>query len=290
MTIEKNNLHIRNQHRKRYDFILLTNAIPELKKYLIKNKFNNEETIDFGNPEAVKLLNKAILKSMYKISFWDIPKNSLCPPIPGRADYIHYAADLLLSPKRNESIRILDIGTGANCVYPLLGNAEYGWTFVGSDIDLISIDSAKSIVEKNNLEDKIELRFQPHKKNIFKGIIRPDDKFDLTICNPPFHSSRQEAHAASQKKTKNLKIKIGLNFGGQSNELWVDGGEAAFIKTMIEESFEYKKQCLWFSTLVSSKENLSSVYGELKKISVKDIKTFEMRQGQKISRFVAWNF
>lgn len=286
----KSNLHPRNRHRDRYDFKSLTTAMPELKKYLIKNKFNGEDTIDFGNAEAVKFLNKAILKAVYRISFWDIPKDYLCPPIPGRADYIHYVSDLLQMPYRNTQVKVLDIGTGANCVYPLIGNSEYGWSFVGSDIDQVSIDSAQKIVNENNMQNEIELRLQSSKKNIFKGIILPEDKFDLTICNPPFHSSKEEAIESSSRKTKNLGTKRGLNFGGQSNELWVEGGEGAFIKTMVEESTLFQKNCKWFSTLVSSKENLSGIYGELKRNSAKNVKTIEMQQGQKISRVVAWNF
>lgn len=288
--MEKSNLHHRNKHNSRYDFKSLATATPDLKSFIIKNKFNGEDTIDFGNADAVKSLNKAILKSVYSISYWDIPRDYLCPPIPGRADYIHYAADLLNMPYRNEKVRVLDIGTGANCVYPLIGNSEYGWHFVGTDIDVISIESAKKTVNENNLQEMIELRLQPEKTKIFKGIILPDDKFDLTICNPPFHSSKEAAEESSNRKTKNLKIKKGLNFGGVSNELWIEGGESAFIKKMVEESKEYASQCKWFSTLVSSKENLSGVYGELKRNNVKDVRTIEMQQGQKISRFVAWFF
>ncbi len=290
MAAEKGKLHSRNRHHDRYDFKSLNAAVPELKKFLIKNKFNGEDTIDFGNSIAVKCLNKAILKSFYRIDYWDIPDQYLCPPIPGRADYIHYAADLIGKTMRDSTVRVLDIGTGANCVYPLIGNAEYGWKFIGSDVDKVSIESAAKIVSENNLQTEIELRLQKSPSNIFKGIINPDDKFDLTICNPPFHSSKEEALESSERKTKNLGLKKGLNFGGQSNELWVAGGEGAFIKTMVEESREFRKQCQWFSTLVSSKDNLSGIYGELKRNGAVSVKTFEMKQGQKISRFVAWSF
>jgi 23S rRNA (adenine1618-N6)-methyltransferase len=124
--MKKNNLHPRNLHQGRYNFKELIQSSPELKRFIIINKFSNEETIDFANPEAVKSLNKAILKYFYKIQDWEIPANYLCPPIPGRADYLHYAADLLSSLNseiipRGKNIRILDIGTGANCVYPLIG-------------------------------------------------------------------------------------------------------------------------------------------------------------------------
>src|ERR1035437_1265681 len=90
----KTQLHPRNRHRERYDFTLLCKSYPDLKRYVALNAYN-DESIDFSNAEAVKALNKALLKHYYDISFWDIPAGYLCPPIPGRADYIHHIAELL---------------------------------------------------------------------------------------------------------------------------------------------------------------------------------------------------
>ena len=201
-----------------------------------------------------------------------------------------YAADLLKSPGRNESIRVIDIGTGANCIYPLLGESVYGWNFVGAEIDEGAIQSAKTNVEKNNLQSKIEIRKQNDRTKIFQGIILPKEQYDLTVCNPPFHSSKEEAQKGTARKNKNLKTKARLNFGGQAQELWCEGGEGEFIKKMILESVLFKDQVKWFSTLVSSKENLSGIYGELKRNKALKVETIEMSQGQKISRFVAWSF
>ncbi|MBC7494605.1 MAG: RlmF-related methyltransferase, partial [Flavobacterium sp.] len=119
---EKTRLHVRNKHRERYNLKALIESVPELAQYVSLNIYN-DESIDFFNPEAVKALNKALLKHHYQIDHWNIPPNYLCPPIPGRADYIHYIADLLCGsnygkiPKGN-LVTCLDIGVGANCVYP----------------------------------------------------------------------------------------------------------------------------------------------------------------------------
>lgn len=297
--MSKLSLHPRNLHSSQYNFKELTLNSPDLKKFIIFNIYNNEESINFSDQKAVKSLNKALLNFFYGIKNWDIPPNYLCPPIPGRADYIHYAADLLSQNNegkipRGKNIRVLDIGTGANCVYPIIGTHQYGWSFVGTDIDKVSFLNAKKIINENpSLLDTIELRQQNSANNIFTNIILPDEKFDLTICNPPFHASQAEATAGTIRKNKNLKIKSDkktLNFGGQNQELWCAGGEATFIKNMILESKIFKENCLWFSSLVSKKENLSGIYGELKRSNAVDVKTFEMAQGQKISRFVAWTY
>lgn len=280
-------LHPKNKHQGRYDFKELKIKNPNLSPFIKKNNFTGDETIDFSNPEAVKELNRALLKSYYQVKFWDIPKGFLCPPIPGRADYIHHLNDLL---GKKSDVRGLDIGVGANCIYPLLGYYEYQWRFVGAEIDKEAFESAQKIIMENDLDGILEVRQQENKKSIFKGIIKAGEFFDFTMCNPPFHASQKEAQLSMLKKSHNLKTKNRLNFGGKSNELWCDGGESAFIKQMIEESIEFKNQVKWFTTLVSKKENLSSLYGELKRNGILNVKTIQMGQGQKISRFVAWSF
>ena len=80
-------------------------------------------------------------------------------PLPagaGRADYLHGLADLLAADNagvipRGTAVRVLDIGTGANCIYPLIGHREYGWRFTGSDIDATALASARTIVAANRL-------------------------------------------------------------------------------------------------------------------------------------------
>jgi 23S rRNA (adenine1618-N6)-methyltransferase len=296
---EKSNLHPRNLHRFRYDFEQLISSFSELKPFVFINKYDSQ-TIDFSNPKAVKMLNKAILKHFYGISYWDIPDNYLCPPVPGRADYIHYIADLLalnnrgIIPKGN-IVKVLDIGVGANCIYPIIGSTTYGWDFVGSDIDPLAVESAEKIVVNNDsLTGKIEIRLQTSQEDIFKGIILSDEIFDVSICNPPFHASLEEATFGTQRKIKNLTgnkyQKPTLNFGGQNAELWCKGGEENFVIKMIKESALIPTKCLWFTSLISKKEHLPNIYKAMKSVKAVEVRTIDMAQGQKISRIVAWTF
>jgi 23S rRNA (adenine1618-N6)-methyltransferase len=60
----------------------------------------------------------------------------------------------------------LDIGIGANCIYPI-GNAEYGWSFVGTDIEK-AIENCSTIIEANpKLVDFISLQQQTEARFIF---------------------------------------------------------------------------------------------------------------------------
>jgi 23S rRNA (adenine1618-N6)-methyltransferase len=295
---EKPKLHPRNKNKSRYNFPKLIASHPILASHLSKNK-ENQNTINFFDPVAVKVFNQAILKHHYQIEHWDIPEGFLCPPIPGRADYIHYLADLLSEANQNKipqgkKIIGLDIGVGANCIYPLIGNKEYNWSFVGSDISSVALKSAQQIIENNNLNSLIELREQPNSKNLFKNVIKENEHFDFVMCNPPFHASAEEAKLRANRKLKNLTGKRvenpKLNFGGTSNELWTEGGEKQFITDLIKESAQNKTASFYFTSLISKKSNVTVAQACLKEVDAKEIKVIEMGQGNKTSRFIAWSF
>lgn len=295
----KPSLHPRNRHRNRYDFQQLIKTCPDLAPFVQINKYN-DESINFFDPAAVKMLNKALLQHYYEINYWDIPAGYLCPPIPGRADYIHHIADLLGEKNKGKipmgsQVKCLDIGVGANCVYPIIGRKEYGWSFVGSDIDPVAVASANKIIESNpTLKDHVEIRLQNNPANIFNGIFQQGERFDLTICNPPFHSSAEEAQTGTMRKLKNLKGKKTnkpvLNFGGQNKELWCEGGELRFVQNMVKESQQFADACSWFSTLISKEANLKGVYHAVERVKAKEVRTIQMGQGNKKSRIVAWVF
>lgn len=304
-TAGKNGLHPRNRHRGRYDFRQLIACSPELAAYVSLNAYR-DESIDFADPAAVKALNRALLKQAYGIVAWDIPPGYLCPPVPGRADYLHYLADLLGAGNGGEiphgkSVRVLDVGVGANCIYPLIGHREYGWSFVGADVDPAALACAQGIVGANRAQGAvgkpaIELRLQASPLAILKGVVQAGEVFDLAMCNPPFHASLAEAREGSARKWRNLGKAAASpetplrNFGGQGAELYCAGGEEAFVRRMIEESRQLPGCCFWFTTLVAKASSLPGVYRALKKAGVQETRTIEMAQGQKKSRIVAWTF
>ncbi|MGI2260986.1 23S rRNA (adenine(1618)-N(6))-methyltransferase RlmF [Shewanella sp. GXUN23E] len=293
-------LHPDNPMGKDYDFAALIAAQPKLKSFVKPNPYG-ALSVDFSDPQAVRLLNCALLAYHYRIKNWDIPKGFLCPPVPGRADYLHHLAALLAGEgqiPKGQKVSVLDIGTGANGIYPLVGHQTFGWRFVASDIDPVSLANFSSILTDNQLTDKIELRLQSDARFTFSGIIRDGERYDATMCNPPFHASLEEAAAGTQKKLRNLAAskglrhddKLRLNFGGQKAELWCEGGELRFLENMIRDSQRFASQCLWFTSLVSKSENLRPCRRLLQKLEADSVKEIEMRQGNKITRVLAWSF
>nr|WP_218927817.1 23S rRNA (adenine(1618)-N(6))-methyltransferase RlmF [Halomonas glaciei] len=295
-------MHPKNLHNQGYDFPVLVKSHPPLAPYVKPNAYG-ELSIDFADPLAVKTLNAALLNRYYNIVDWDIPEGALCPPIPGRADYIHHMADLLEFELGHEqpSIKLLDIGTGANGIYPLLACQIYGWQCVGSDINPQSLENVATIIANNpTLKDRFTLRTQHDKNHIFEGIIQAGEFFDVSVCNPPFHASLDEALKGSQRKRNNLARSRGdqkattktptLNFGGLGAELWCKGGEQLFLKKLIRESQEYATQCRWFSSLVSKTDNVKPAKKLIRKLGAVDVREIEMKQGNKITRILAWTF
>lgn len=295
----KARLHERNKNRDLYNLEEMVNANPALQDHIILSK-KGTESINFSDPTAVKVLNRTILKHYYKIDFWEFPNENLCPPIPGRADYIHHIADLLAEsnngviPTKNK-VTCLDVGTGASCIYPIIGVTEYGWNFIGTEIEARSIEAAEKIVNMNpTLMGNIVIKKQNNPNFIFKGIINKGDKIDVTICNPPFHASLEEATKGTKRKVRNLggknSAKPTLNFSGNKNELIYKGGEYKFVSNMIVESEKLGKNCLWFSSLVSKESNLKKLIRKLKDNSSKEIKVIDTSTGNKKSRVLVWNY
>ena len=289
-------LHPRNPHQGRYDLDRLSNDYAPLRKHLTSSPVGGH-TIDFNQPDAVQALNAALLQHHYQVAYWQLPPGYLCPPIPGRADYIHYVADLLAGTAEvptGKQVRLLDIGCGANLIYPIIANRSYGWRCVGSDIDVIALKAAQLIIDSNpKLSGQISLRKQADSCKLLHGVIQPDDAFDLSVCNPPFYRSAAEAAGANQRKRTNLKLAATpqqRNFAGQQHELWCPGGELAFIKRLIAESVDFASQVGWFSSLVSQQRHLKLLAEAARKAGATEVKPIKMQQGQKSSHLLAWRF
>lgn len=291
--------HPKNLHQGDYHFKTLADKDPGLAVFL-KTKPQGGSIIDFSNASAVKALNTALLKHYYSINSWDIPTGYLCPPVPGRVDYIHHLADLIEENSRisiHDNRRVLDIGIGANGIYSLLGVSVYNWRMVGTEIDSIALASVTKILDQNpDLKENIDIRLQVEPHHILQGIIKKNEHFDATICNPPFYNGNEFAELANQKKQEKHQ-KLGIfsspkvrTFQGRPAELYCEGGERQFIATLINESQLYANQCKWFTTLVSRQSTLPHLLIKLKKAEISTHRVIPMKHGNKQSRILAWSY
>ncbi|GBE58592.1 23S rRNA methyltransferase [Babesia ovata] len=344
-------MHHRSRHTKRDDFIALSRISPVLKRHLVPNSKCKSTACkqimhhyDFSHPDAVYHLSRAILKTTYGLNFYlpcGCPNDScdpslsaegagedgdthpgdaahidvkryLAPSIPGRADYLHYVADLLHvshnlpdpPPEgtdaahhgpanigfedipRGQKVKVLDVGTGANCIYPLLGCTDYGWSFIASEINSESLNLAKRNLTSNNITDIVDLRHQKEPLRMFTGILQPDEFVYLTMCNPPFHASLDRTNLNPRVSTcgtinelvfqhddvttftidgvdpLNLQnVRFGVT--GQVNYTFSSNprerGDLAFVEIMLVESRFFAHNVLWFTSLVARLSTLKRI-------------------------------
>jgi len=285
-------LHPRNSHRQGYDFDALQNTHPPLRDHM-RTRPDGASTIDFSDPNAVKALNTALLRLHYGIQHWDLPDGYLCPPVPGRADYLYYLQDLIRNTPSLASakkINVLDLGTGANLIYPILGVCSFFWSFVASETDARALQTAAAIIQANpRLRHQVELRPQTDRSSILQGLIQSSEQFTLSMCNPPFYESTTAALRATQRKQQNLGT-TGRNFQGQEHELCYPGGELGFLRRYVDESQAFAQNVHWFTALVSSKATVPILQRQLRKIGTVTHRIIPMQQGQKRSRILAWRY
>ena len=261
----------------------------------------------------------------------------MIPAITNRVNYIHILEDLLTlsSPPLSSSGRDtpppppltadgLDIGTGANLIYPLLGAAIVGWTFVGVDITDTAIAWATRNRDNNpHLGDKIVLRQVTPGPFVSHASWRTDWPKDKN-----HHHHHHHHHHHREKvvgiSTDNHTEKGGIlttgavrageryafcmcnppffetedqccanprtNFQGTPAEMVCPGGEGSFVRRLVYDSLHLQHQIHWFSTLVGKKATLRSIRTELHRQGVPVVRTAELAQG-KTSRWVlAWSF
>ena len=65
--IKKMKLHPRNRNREKYNLSALVEVVPELTNYIVPNKAG-EDSVDFSNPKAIRLLNQAIFHYYYDVN------------------------------------------------------------------------------------------------------------------------------------------------------------------------------------------------------------------------------
>ncbi|MCJ1249465.1 hypothetical protein MMC30_006689 [Trapelia coarctata] len=280
----------RNIYREDVDFSALALQDPEFNKFV---KSNGQ--LDFSNPEAVKQLTKSLLKRDFGLKL-ELPDDRLCPPVPNRLNYILWIQDLLDTTSDSYTDRYnpdrgvtgLDIGTGASCIYPLLGCIQRPkWRFAVTDIDEKNLEYAKRNIIANGLKNRIRpLKTEPN------GPLIPLDAFgldsiDFTICNPPFYASPSELLASAAAKSRPPHSAC----TGADIEMVTPGGEIAFVTRMIDESCRLKERVQWYTSMLGKYSSVSSIIEKLKAKGIGNWAVKEFVQGGKTRRWgVAWSW
>ncbi|KAL0073039.1 hypothetical protein F4703DRAFT_1800025 [Phycomyces blakesleeanus] len=281
-------MHPRNQYKNNPpNFKQLAKECPELQPFVCGLESN--PYIDFKNPEASRALTIALLERDFGLQV-DFPLDRLCPTVPNRLNYILWLQDLLKETMQDKPDHILgmDIGVGASCIYPLLGCvSDPTWSFIGTDIDQVSIEYAQKNVERNQLQDRITLIHNTDPNLIFLWDKIPlNSRFAFSMCNPPFYESEDEIKDNSQAKL----LEPSAICTGTKGEMITKGGEYGFIERMIKESILHKGRIKWYTSMIGQKKTIKPIVNTLKDLNINNYVVTEFNQGKTKRWAIGWSF
>ncbi|GBB93819.1 hypothetical protein RclHR1_22370002 [Rhizophagus clarus] len=287
-------MHPRNRYKdKSPDFSVLAFKYPSFYPFVHYSK-EGKPFIDYKNPEAVRELTYCLLREDFNL-FLDIPLDTLCPPVPSRLNYIHWIEDLVSSTESHEesgqhTVYGIDIGTGASCIYPLLGcTLNKNWVFLATDIDEKAVKYAKDNVQRNSLDDRITVHYNKMGKKILldENMIKDTTlKFSFCMCNPPFYENQEEY----EKGVENKLTTPHSVCTGSSNEMFTPGGEFQFIKDILEESLFLRTKIRWYTSKIGRLETVNKMVCELKKVGIDNYVITEFCQGFTRRWGIGWSF
>ncbi|KAJ7741984.1 S-adenosyl-L-methionine dependent methyltransferase [Mycena maculata] len=280
-------MHTRNPYRIAPDFRELAKAYPSLEPCIIFS--GGGVTIDFKDEISQRRLTEALLHRDFGISL-NVPENRICPPVPNRLNYVLWIQDLLRTTEfvGREPVRGIDIGTGASAIYPLLScKLKSDWSFVATDVDEFSLQSARSNVEKNGLVERIQVFPTTPEAPIFAPLHGKEDaRVDFTMCNPPFYSSHEDVLASAAAK----EFEPSAVCTGADVEMITPGGESAFVRRMVDESVGLRERCRWYTSMLGKMSSVTDVVEALRAHAIDNYGITEFVQGSTRRWAVVWSF
>ncbi|KAJ1770196.1 hypothetical protein IW140_004867 [Coemansia sp. RSA 1813] len=279
----------------------LAEKYPELQMHLVPrqgpNATSGKHTMDFRNAEAVRTLNRALLCVYFDLDVV-LPSDALCPAVANRLNYIKWLGRNIMEEFwPGNTVRGLDIGTGASCIYPLLGTRYIrGSEFVGTDINQASVAVAQQNVRTNALDDRIRVYLNDDRNTVLPidsvgfPMPTPDadgSAFTFCMCNPPFYDSPEERQQLRQMKPIGRPT---LDTGGKDDELYTVGGEEAFLERLVEESAVHKQRIKWYTTMVGKKGTLKALKAKIRDAGAKHVSEGALIQGRTTRWVLAWSF
>ncbi|KAK3389466.1 hypothetical protein B0H63DRAFT_492402 [Podospora didyma] len=280
----KTDCHFRNLYASNSNFKQLAKQDADFAAFL-----KDSGQLDFNDPAAVMQLTKALLKVDFGLRI-ELPDDRLCPPVPNRHNYILWLKDLMDTTSYEQPGRKLcglDIGTGASCIYPLLGTAQRPWNFIATDIDVKNLGYARKNVQLNALEDRIQVIERQSDDSLLPLDDADIQSIDFVMTNPPFYVSEDEMLASANEKERPPNSAC----TGAPVEMVCHGGEVTFVGRLLRESLVLRERVQWYTSMVGKASSLPPLITELRKNNIDNFAVTEFVQGNKTRRWaLGWSF
>ncbi|KAK6191421.1 hypothetical protein SNE40_003115 [Patella caerulea] len=279
-------MHPRNHYRNnKPDFSQLALKYPEFADHSTQD-LNGKVCLDFKKANSVRILTQTLLKEDFDLNV-ELPDDRLTPTLSSRLNYIHWIEDIFGDSYKE--LRGIDIGTGASCIYPILGCKINNWSFLATDVNEKNLEYANKNVKGNNMQTKIQVVKVEEGTCIPQFVLSSDQSYDFVMCNPPFFADHMEAQAITTTRKVDRPDPPSMSTAEDCESI-VPGGEAQFIKQMIQDSFQLKEKIRVFTSMVGKKINVSVIKEELKRRQISNFSTTEFCQGKTMRWGIAWTF
>ncbi|EYC21716.1 hypothetical protein Y032_0018g3496 [Ancylostoma ceylanicum] len=298
-------MHPRNPYKdKPPDFNDLATRFADFRAHCTLGN-NGKVFVNFQEDGAVRSLAKALLKKDFDLEV-ELPHGCLVPRVPQRLNYILFVEDLLRLNQIKKDIVGIDIGTGASCVYALLGARWAGWRFVATEADEAAAQAANNNVVRNGLSQLVRVvHVSEHSPSLIKDMARqfPELQFSFCMCNPPFFESCETDKRFSIDKSSGALLNECAMDSEEAErapprsatlarrgELEVEGGEVAFIGRLIDDSVLLQTQVSIYTTMLGKKSSIPSLSRRLSRIDGVRFTVSTLSQGRTQRWVLAWTF
>jgi len=247
----------------------------------VRKLYTNGKCLDFSRPEARHVVARVCLELHWNLK-WECPRDRLAPCVPNRVAYLAWLYEEVL-PKRD--LRVIDVGTGASCIYPLLGSRMFDWSFVATDIDTEAVKTAKANVKLNPDLNIFVIKVDPDAPPLTSAKLLCEESssitsFDLSMTNPPFFADEEERDSAvgGMHRPEGRAVCV-------RNEEIVQGGEVEFVKRIHSDPCPV----VWKSALLGKKTSqakLLTIFNRDPKVLL--VKSSSFRLGNTVRYLIAW--
>ncbi|WVW82082.1 hypothetical protein I302_104087 [Kwoniella bestiolae CBS 10118] len=275
---------------KKPDFARLASRFPDFAQYVTISE-EGYASIDFQNPAALRSLTRCLLKEDWDLDV-GLREDRLCPTLTNRLDYLLHVLDLepyLAASPSSRPLRVLDIGTGATAIYPiLLHRLRPDAQITATELDELSYNHSLSVLSQNSIpSSSINAVHAPSAEPILFPILDNErEEWDLTICNPPFFGSEEEMKEGQEGK------ELGAHAAptAANNELITPGGEIAFVGKMIKESLKIGERCRWYTSLIGKYSSLTPLIELLREHKIDNYLLKSIKQSKTTRWILGWSY
>ncbi|KAK3361217.1 hypothetical protein B0T24DRAFT_642747 [Lasiosphaeria ovina] len=282
-SIAKADRYFRDLYRCEPDFKKLAAQDPDFAVWVKKGG-----KLNFSDAAAFMQLTKTLLKADFGLKI-ELPDDRLCPPVTNRHNYILWLKELMDTTSYEQpggKLCGLDVGTGASCIYPLLGAVQRPWNFVATDIDAKSLVYARKNVELNGLDKQIRVM----ERKASDSLVPLDDisvqSIDFVMMNPPFYESEDELKQSAENKSQPPNSAC----TGAPVEMICEGGEVGHVGRMLKESLILRDKVRWYTTMVGKASSLNALVGQLRENNIDNFAVTEFTQGKTRRWALGWSF